>query len=70
MIRASAPGKLMLAGEYTVVDPGGPALAVSLDVHAHVSVTLGGKSWRVSSAALELSEAEPSERPTPWHEIG
>lgn len=58
MIRASAPGKLMLAGEYTVVDPGGPAIAVSLDVYAHVSVTLGGKKWRVSSAALDLDEAD------------
>ncbi len=66
MIRASAPGKLMLAGEYTVADPGGPALAVAIDVRAVVTVEPGPSSsggWRVTSPALSLVEGDPEEAP-------
>jgi phosphomevalonate kinase len=63
MIFASAPGKLMLAGEYTVVDPGGPALAVAVGARVRVGVEEGGKRWRVTSEALGLAEAEVDEVP-------
>ena len=31
MIEASAPGKLYIAGEYAVVEPGHPAILVAVD---------------------------------------
>lgn len=64
MIRASAPGKLMLAGEYVVVERGTPALAVAVDrrvtVEAHVDSSGG---WRVTSEAAGLSDAPVSQSP-------
>jgi len=57
VITASAPGKLMLAGEYAVVGGHGPALAVALDARATVRLEPGGDGWRVSSSALGLQEA-------------
>ncbi|TDE89660.1 phosphomevalonate kinase [Occultella glacieicola] len=39
MITARAPGKLFIAGEYAVVEPGGDAVVVAVD--RHVVVTLG-----------------------------
>jgi phosphomevalonate kinase len=63
MVRASAPGKLMLAGEYAVAEGVGPALAVAVDRRVTVVVTLDGKGWRVTSADLGLEEAEPDEVP-------
>jgi len=59
VIRASAPGKLMVAGEYTVAGPGGVALAVSVDRRLTVEVQIGGAAWKVSSDALGLVDAEP-----------
>ncbi|PKN58290.1 MAG: hypothetical protein CVU56_06510 [Deltaproteobacteria bacterium HGW-Deltaproteobacteria-14] len=63
MIRASAPGKLMLAGEYTVSGPGGVALAVAIDRRLTVEVDSLGSDWRVSSEALGLVDAEPETVP-------
>ncbi len=56
MITASAPGKLMLAGEYAVVGGHGPALAVALNARATVRLEPGGAAWRVSSVDLGLRE--------------
>ncbi|WP_163544701.1 phosphomevalonate kinase [Occultella kanbiaonis] len=36
MITARAPGKLFIAGEYAVVEPGGDAVVVAVDRHVHV----------------------------------
>ena len=63
MIRASAPGKLMIAGEYTVVIPGGPALAVAIDRRVTVTIEPGGDRWRVTSEAMGLHEADPEQVP-------
>lgn len=63
MIRVSAPGKLMLAGEYTVVSAEGPALAVAVDRRLEVTVEVGGPRWRVSSEGLHLNEADPEAVP-------
>lgn len=63
-IRASAPGKLMLVGEYTVTLGTSPALAVA--VHKRVTVTVEPNtsgSWTVTSPALELVDASPDEVP-------
>ncbi len=57
MIAASAPGKLMLAGEYAVVSGAAPALAVALGVRASVELIPGGGRWRVTSEAYDLVEA-------------
>lgn len=40
-ITASAPGKLFIAGEYAVVEPGQPAILVALDRYLTVRVTPG-----------------------------
>ena len=57
-IRASAPGKLMLAGEYVVALRGAPALAVAVDRRLTVAVTPESrKSWLVTSPGLGLKDA-------------
>ena len=38
MIRAQAPGKLFIAGEYAVVEPGEPSVLVAVDRHIAVEV--------------------------------
>lgn len=60
MIRASAPGKLMLAGEYVVVERGIPALAVAVDRRLTVEVVpdAGRRQWLVTSPALALKDAQ------------
>lgn len=63
MIRVSAPGKLMLAGEYTVASADGPALAVAVDRRLEVTIEVGGARWRVSSEGLRLNEADPEAVP-------
>ncbi|MFE6360722.1 phosphomevalonate kinase [Streptomyces sp. NPDC057806] len=39
MIARSAPGKLFIAGEYAVVEPGNPAILVAVDRYVTVTVT-------------------------------
>jgi len=57
-IRASAPGKLMLAGEYVVVERGVAALAVAVDRRMHVEIVPESRrTWLVTSAALGLRDA-------------
>ncbi|MCB9729224.1 MAG: hypothetical protein H6744_19245 [Deltaproteobacteria bacterium] len=63
MIVASAPGKLMLAGEYAVAERLSPALAVATDLRVEVRVTPGGEGIRVSAPALGLSEVPPARTP-------
>ncbi|TNF24237.1 MAG: hypothetical protein EP329_25335 [Deltaproteobacteria bacterium] len=69
MIRASAPGKLMVAGEYTVSGPGGVALAVAVDRRLTVEVRPGGTSWKVSSEALGLVDVAPVAVPIVAHAL-
>ena len=63
MIVASAPGKLMVSGEYAIVGDHGPALAVALSVRVRVTCKLGGRGWTVSSPALGLEGAALSAVP-------
>jgi phosphomevalonate kinase len=55
---ASAPGKLMIAGEYVIVRPGSAALAVAVSARMRVHLDLGGKGWRVTSDLMGLVEAD------------
>ena len=58
MIVASAPGKLMIAGEYAVADRASPALAVAVDRRVRVRVEPGDGEWVVSSSDVGLRRAE------------
>ncbi|MGM0575615.1 MAG: mevalonate kinase family protein [Myxococcota bacterium] len=61
---ASAPGKLMLAGEYAVAAGRGPALAVAVDRRVIVTLEDDGRpGWRVTSREVGLGEASPEEVP-------
>jgi phosphomevalonate kinase len=66
-VERSAPGKLFVAGEYAVVEPGAPAILVAVDRHVTVSAAgrpgpgvvissdLGGRAvrWRWRAGLLE-----------------
>lgn len=54
--RARAPGKLMIAGEYSVLRPGGAALALAVDAPLIVTATPAAAD-RVTSEALGLRDA-------------
>lgn len=56
--QASAPGKLMLAGEYVVVECGVPALAVAVDRRINVEIAPESRrTWLVTSQGLGLHDA-------------
>ena len=59
MIRASAPGKLMLAGEYVVVERATPALSIAVDRRVEVDAEAldGSAGWRITSDTLNLRDA-------------
>lgn len=53
-ITASAPGKLLLLGEYAVLE-GAPALVTAVDRRAHVSIRpAAGTHWQLSAPQLGL----------------
>ena len=52
---ASAPGKLMLSGEYAVVVAGAPAVACAVNRRLRVICSKGDGPWLVTSDALGLS---------------
>ncbi len=49
MIKASAPGKLYIAGEYAVVEPGHPAILVAIDQFITVSLEKTEKVGSITS---------------------
>lgn len=56
MIRAQAPGKLYVAGEYAVVEPGQPAVLVAVDRYLTVQLEVGEPAagvGRVHSSAYD-----------------
>jgi phosphomevalonate kinase len=57
--RASAPGKLVLAGEYAVLEPGEPALAVAVDWRIHAMVR-PAPDYRFTSESLGLVDVKAS----------
>lgn len=50
MIEVSAPGKLYIAGEYAVVEPGHPAIIVAIDQFITVTIEAAKKSGSIQSA--------------------
>jgi phosphomevalonate kinase len=64
VIQASAPGKLMLAGEYVVAAGRAPALAVATGLRATVTVReTVAAGWLVDAPALGLSAAQLADVP-------
>lgn len=55
MIETRAPGKLYIAGEYAVVEPGQPAVLVAVDRYLSVRLTDASGEGRVRSSAYERS---------------
>ncbi|GAA3765780.1 phosphomevalonate kinase [Microbacterium kribbense] len=49
MIREQAPGKLFIAGEYAVVEPGEPAVLVAVDRYVTVELEPGRERGSISS---------------------
>ncbi|MCM6778448.1 phosphomevalonate kinase [Nocardia sp. CDC159] len=45
MIVARAPGKLFLAGEYAVLEPGRPAVVMAVDRYVTVRLSRAGETW-------------------------
>lgn len=54
MVHVSAPGKLMIAGEWSVLEPGNPCIVTSIDKRVHVSMETHG-NWRVEMADIGIS---------------
>lgn len=50
MIEVSAPGKLYIAGEYAVVEPGHPAVIVAVDQFVSVTIDIAKRSGSIQSA--------------------
>ena len=50
MIEVTAPGKLYIAGEYAVVEPGHPAIIAAIDQFISVSIGPTKKSGSIQSA--------------------
>ncbi len=50
MIEVSAPGKLYIAGEYAVVEPGHPAIIVAIDQFMTVTIEPAKKIGSIQSA--------------------
>ena len=49
MIEVSAPGKLFIAGEYAVVEPGHPAIIVAVDQFISVTIESATKNGSIQS---------------------
>ena len=50
MIETSVPGKLFIAGEYAVVEPGHPAIIVAVDQFINVTIEGARKNGSIQSA--------------------
>ena len=50
MIREQSPGKLFIAGEYAVVEPGEPSVLVAVDRHVAVEVEPAHAHGSIASA--------------------
>ena len=48
-IKASAPGKVIVAGEFAVLD-GAPAICMAVNRRAHVSITVSNENHHTVSA--------------------
>lgn len=59
MIEVSAPGKLYIAGEYAVVEPGYPAIIVAVDQFITITIDAAEKNGSIQSAQY-------SELPVKW----
>lgn len=59
MIQATAPGKVVLWGEYAVLT-GAPALVLAVNRRAICSIEPGGRTWRFTTRGFAAPEAELS----------
>ena len=50
MIEVSAPGKLYIAGEYAVVEPGNPAIIIAVDQFVTATLTEASENGSIKSA--------------------
>ncbi|HJP97575.1 MAG TPA: hypothetical protein VJ862_03330 [Rhodanobacteraceae bacterium] len=68
-VTASAPGKLVLLGEYAVLE-GAPALVLAVNRRARVSlIPASGKHWEIASPTLGLeAQLRPGTKGAEWRE--
>lgn len=59
MISAQAPGKLFIAGEYAVVEPGQPAVLVAVDRYLTVHLDIGEQTAGVGRVHSDAYERGP-----------
>lgn len=64
-IVATAPGKLVLAGEYAVLEPGEPAVVIAVDARLSVRVTRA-TAYSFSSEALGLADVPVRHEDDRW----
>jgi len=57
MIKATAPGKLILIGEYVVLE-GAPALVSAVDRFAEVNLRESSKNYAVSAPSIQIEDVE------------
>lgn len=69
MIRASAPGKLFIAGEYAVVEPGEPAVLVAVDRQVTIEADADGGEGTGSGEPLGRVESA-GHAPATWRRAG
>ncbi|HEU0256976.1 MAG TPA: phosphomevalonate kinase [Microbacteriaceae bacterium] len=67
MIRATAPGKLFVAGEYAVVEPAQPAVLVAVDRYITVAVD---PSPTTGAGRLVSTVTSPGRAAATWHRAG
>lgn len=60
MVNVKVPGKLYLAGEYAVVEPGTPAVIVAVDRFVHLKITSATKVGTIYSHQYQNA-------PVKWH---
>lgn len=65
MITTRAPGKLFIAGEYAVVEPGEPAVLVAVDRHITVRLT-SGDSGHSGATGGSITSTHYGPAPLPW----
>ena len=63
MITAKAPGKLYIAGEYAIVEPGSPAIIVAIDQFVTVTIKESKETGSISSEQYQ-------ENSLSWHRRG
>lgn len=61
--RREAPGKLFIAGEYAVIEPGHPAILVAVDRRVSVTVSASDREGTLIESDLSSGPVRPSQNP-------